>query len=148
MSLFHACRCALLHVIRNIVDQRNRTYSKSRNCRIIPTIDRPFPRCVATLMARMGQCFSTSTDTITVVPEETGIEFKDIEDVEIAAADQKYTFSDGVGRISSNVAKKVSTEVGRTLFILDKSISPKLMFLVSGPAYEPSLLVFLQEETN
>jgi hypothetical protein len=95
-------------------------------------------------MARMGQCFSTSTDTITVVPEETGIEFKDIEDVEIAAADQKYTFSDGVGRISSNVAKKVSTEAGRTLFILDKSISPKLLFL--EVQQEPSLLVFLQEK--
>ena len=60
-------------------------------------------------MARRGQCFSTSTDTITVVPEETGIEFADIQDVEITAADQTYTFSDGVGRISSNVAKKVST---------------------------------------
>jgi hypothetical protein len=59
-------------------------------------------------MARRGQCFSTSTETITVVPEETGIEFTDIEDVEIKAADQTYTFSDGVGRISMNVAKKVS----------------------------------------
>lgn len=58
-------------------------------------------------MARMGQCFSTSTDTIAVIPEETGIEFEDIEDVTIDADDQTYTFSDGVGRISLNVAKKV-----------------------------------------
>ena len=58
-------------------------------------------------MARMGQCFSTSTDTIAIVPKETGIEFQDIEDVEIFADDQTYTFSDGVGRISSNVAQKV-----------------------------------------
>ena len=61
-------------------------------------------------MARMGQCFSTSTDTIAVVPEETGIKFEDINDVEIVAVDQKYTFSDGVGRISSNLAKKVSVQ--------------------------------------
>ena len=70
----------------------------------------PFHRCVATLMARMGQCFSTSTDTIAVVQEETGIEFEDIDDVEIRGLDQTYTFSDGVGRISSNLAKKVSIE--------------------------------------
>ena len=68
-----------------------------------------FPRCVATLMARMGQCFSTSTDTIAVVPQETGIEFADIDDVETDAADQTYTFSDGVGCISPNVAQKVGT---------------------------------------
>ena len=46
-----------------------------------------------------------------VVPQETGIQFEDINDVEIDAADQKYTFSDGVGRISSNVAKKVSVHI-------------------------------------
>ena len=55
----------------------------------------------------MGQCFSTSTDTIAIIPEETGIQFEDIDDVTIDAADQTYTFSDGVGTISLNVAKKV-----------------------------------------
>lgn len=64
-------------------------------------------RCVATFMARMGQCFSTSTDTIAIIPEETGIQFEDIDDVTIDTADQTYTFSDGVGTISLNVAKKV-----------------------------------------
>ena len=58
-------------------------------------------------MARMGQCFSTSTNTVAVIPEETGIEYEEIEDVTIYADEQTYTFSDGVGRISSNTAKDV-----------------------------------------
>ena len=61
-------------------------------------------------MARMGQCFSTSTDTIAIIPEETGIEFEDIHDVTMDAVDQTYTFSDGVGRISLNVVRKVSVK--------------------------------------
>ena len=86
-------------------------------------------RCVATFMARMGQCFSTSTDTIAVVPEETGIEFEDIDDITTYANDQTYTFSDGVGRISQNVARKVNALLIQELTKFSKYFQRRCMIL-------------------
>ena len=63
-------------------------------------------------MARMGQCFSTSLDAVGfAVSEETF--YDDVDDVK--TDDQKYCFSDGVGRISEELAAEVCTlEQGRT----------------------------------
>lgn len=63
-------------------------------------------RCVASYMARMGQCFSTSMDTVGfAISEETF--YDDVHDVK--TDDQKYCFSDGIGRISEELAAEVCT---------------------------------------
>ena len=57
-------------------------------------------------MARMGQCFSTSIDTVGIeISQGTlhGVE----DDVKICTADQNYCFSDGVGRISRELVAEV-----------------------------------------
>lgn len=54
-------------------------------------------------MARIGQCFSTSVDT-------SGLETADNEmyvEEDILTADKKKCFSDGVGRISKELALEV-----------------------------------------
>ena len=55
-------------------------------------------------MARMGQCFSTSIDTY-------GLETADneifVEEGDIMTADEKYCFSDGIGRISKELTVEV-----------------------------------------
>lgn len=57
-------------------------------------------------MARMGQCFSTSMDTVGfAISEETF--YDDVQDVK--TDDQKYCFSDGIGRISEELAAEVCT---------------------------------------
>ena len=57
-------------------------------------------------MARMGQCFSTSMDTVGfAISEETF--YRDDDDVK--TDDQKYCFSDGIGRISEELAAEVCT---------------------------------------
>lgn len=57
-------------------------------------------------MARMGQCFSTSMDTVGfAISEETF--YYDVHDVK--TDDQKYCFSDGIGRISEELAAEVCT---------------------------------------
>ena len=61
-------------------------------------------RCVASYMARMGQCFSTSMDTVGFAISE-GTFYSDEDDVK--TDDQKYCFSDGVGRISEELAAEV-----------------------------------------
>ena len=55
-------------------------------------------------MARMGQCFSTSMDAVGFAISEGT--FHDDED-DIETDDQKYCFSDGVGRISEELALEV-----------------------------------------
>ena len=55
-------------------------------------------------MARMGQCFSTSIDTV-------GIEISQgtlhgVED-DVKTADENYCFSDGVGKISRELVAEV-----------------------------------------
>ena len=57
-------------------------------------------------MARMGQCFSTSMDTVGIgISQGTSHDVED--DVEIKIADQKYCFSDGIGRISQTLVAEV-----------------------------------------
>ena len=54
-------------------------------------------------MARMGQCFSTSVDS-------SGLETADNEihvEEDIMTADEEYCFSDGVGKISKELALEV-----------------------------------------
>lgn len=60
--------------------------------------------CVATFMARMGQCFSTSMDAVGIdVSEGTNWEM----DEDIETPNGSYCFSDGVGRISESLARQV-----------------------------------------
>ena len=55
-------------------------------------------------MARMGQCFSTSIDSVGIGISE-GIPSKKEDDVK--TDDKKYCFSDGIGRISKELAAEV-----------------------------------------
>ena len=61
-------------------------------------------RCVASYMARMGQCFSTSLDTVGFATSEDT--YHDEED-DVETPDRKYCFSDGVGKISEELASEV-----------------------------------------
>jgi RNA-dependent RNA polymerase len=67
-------------------------------------------RNVALCAARMGQCFSTSTPTLEVSRDEV----EDIPDV--ARVDPQtgimYNFSDGIGKISKELADKVTRKCG------------------------------------
>lgn len=67
--------------------------------------------CVATFMARMGQCFSTSMDAVGIdLSEGTDWEMDD----DIKTPDDSYCFSDGVGRISESLARQVRMWTQRT----------------------------------
>ena len=55
-------------------------------------------------MARMGQCFSTSLDAVGFATSEDT--YYDEED-DVETADRKYCFSDGVGKISEELAAEV-----------------------------------------
>ncbi|XVE81410.1 hypothetical protein DITRI_Ditri15bG0061200 [Diplodiscus trichospermus] len=61
---------------------------------------------VAKYAARLGQSFSSSTETLSVAQDEIDI----IPDVEIERGGIKYVFSDGIGKISANFAKKVAAK--------------------------------------
>ena len=61
-------------------------------------------RCVASYVARMGQCFSTSIDSVGIGISE-GIPSKKEDDVK--TDDKKYCFSDGIGRISKELVAEV-----------------------------------------
>ena len=74
-------------------------------------------RCVATYVSRMGQCFSSTKEAVTV-SIEVGCKVEEIPDVEVkydniyfecckSFRSGTYTFSDGVGKISRALAKKV-----------------------------------------
>ncbi|XP_020584591.1 probable RNA-dependent RNA polymerase 1 isoform X2 [Phalaenopsis equestris] len=60
---------------------------------------------VAKYAARLGQSFGSSTETLTVCRDE--VEF--IRDIENSAG---YNFSDGIGKISSEFAKRVAIKCG------------------------------------
>lgn len=74
-------------------------------------------RCVATYVSRMGQCFSSTKESVKVsIPE--GVLIKEIPDIEVKYENVKfeccgetrsgtYTFSDGVGQISEALSIKV-----------------------------------------
>ena len=75
-------------------------------------------RCVATYVSRMGQCFSSTKEAVTV-SIEAGCRVEQIPDVEEPynnvyfkccgnRRSGTYTFSDGVGKISRALARKVS----------------------------------------
>ena len=57
-------------------------------------------------MARMGQCFSTSMDAVGFAISE-GTYHDEEDDVELEMDDKKYCFSDGVGKISEELAAEV-----------------------------------------
>ncbi|KAL4196139.1 hypothetical protein AMTRI_Chr04g244530 [Amborella trichopoda] len=61
-------------------------------------------RNVAKCAARMGQSFGSSTETLNVKPEEV----ERISDIK----NGKYVFSDGIGKISLEFAKKVALKCG------------------------------------
>lgn len=74
-------------------------------------------RCVATYVSRMGQCFSSTKEAVTV-SIEVGCTVEEIPDVEVQYRNKyfqccdsvrsgTYTFSDGVGKISRALARKV-----------------------------------------
>ena len=60
-------------------------------------------KCVATYVARMGQCFSTSEESVKVTVEAGQVE----REIDIKSMDGKYCFSDGIGRVSLSLAIKV-----------------------------------------
>ncbi|KAG6545756.1 hypothetical protein Mapa_012717 [Marchantia paleacea] len=65
-------------------------------------------RNVAKCAARMGQCFSSSRKTLTVLP----LQLKKIQDIFVTTGDVKYCFSDGIGKISVDFARKVAATCG------------------------------------
>ena len=75
-------------------------------------------------MARLGQCFSTSLDTIGITLQE-GVRYREIDDVERNG----FCFSDGIGTISPVLASEV---IGHCSLIdcrvmnMTLKISPKL----------------------
>lgn len=60
--------------------------------------------------ARLGQSFGSSTETLSVARDEMEI----IPDIEVQHGEVKYVFSDGIGKISSDFAKKVAKCVFQT----------------------------------
>lgn len=63
-------------------------------------------RNVAKCAARMGQSFSCSTETLHVYEHEV----QNIPDICINRAGKRYTFSDGIGKISPSLAKRVAAK--------------------------------------
>ncbi|XWS64066.1 hypothetical protein CRYUN_Cryun06bG0155200 [Craigia yunnanensis] len=61
---------------------------------------------VAKYAARLGQSFSSSTETLSVAQDEINI----IPDVKIRRGGIEYVFSDGIGKISAKFAKKVAAK--------------------------------------
>ncbi|KAM7444491.1 hypothetical protein ABFA07_006888 [Porites harrisoni] len=67
-------------------------------------------KCVASYVARMGQCFSTSIDSVGIgISEGTLSEEED----DVKTVDQKYCFSDGIGRISKELAAEVVRKIAK-----------------------------------
>ena len=57
-------------------------------------------RCVATYVSRLGQCFTSTTATLTIEPDSLTM----VDDI----CNDKYCFTDGIGKISESLAKKVT----------------------------------------
>ncbi|KAL3751152.1 hypothetical protein ACJRO7_012034 [Eucalyptus globulus] len=68
-------------------------------------------RNVAKYAARLGQSFSSSTETLNVREDEV----ERIPDVEITRGGVKYVFSDGIGKISPQLALEVAKKCGLTI---------------------------------
>lgn len=69
-------------------------------------------RNVAKYAARLGQSFSSSRETLNVRSDEIEV----IPDVEIRSLETRYVFSDGIGKISAEFARKVAKKCGLTEF--------------------------------
>lgn len=78
-------------------------------------------RCVATYVSRMGQCFSSTKEAVTV-SIEAGCRVEEIADIEVkynnvyfkccdSLRSGTYTFTDGVGKISRTLARKVCDKI-------------------------------------
>ncbi|VFQ99176.1 unnamed protein product [Cuscuta campestris] len=65
-------------------------------------------RSVSKCAARMGQLFSTSTQTVEVQPQHVEV----IPDIEVTCDGVEYCFSDGIGKISHTFAKQVALSCG------------------------------------
>ncbi|KAG6764321.1 hypothetical protein POTOM_031786 [Populus tomentosa] len=65
-------------------------------------------RNVARYAARLGQSFSSSTETLSVSRHEIEI----IPDIEVSREGTRYLFSDGIGKISAEFARKVAVKCG------------------------------------
>ncbi|CAM6109767.1 unnamed protein product [Calypogeia fissa] len=65
-------------------------------------------RNVAKCAARMGQCFSSSTETRKVLP----LQVKRIKDINRKTGSVTYCFSDGIGKISEAFARDISSDCG------------------------------------
>ncbi|OWM90725.1 RNA-dependent RNA polymerase 1-like [Punica granatum] len=65
-------------------------------------------RNVAKYAARLGQSLSSSTETLSVEWYET----EEIPDIEVIRGNKHYIFSDGIGKISEDFAKKVAKKCG------------------------------------
>ncbi|KAK1416231.1 hypothetical protein QVD17_32020 [Tagetes erecta] len=63
---------------------------------------------VAKYAARLGQSFGSSKESLSVPQYEV----EEIPDIEIVRGGTKYVFSDGIGKISAEFAKKVSSKCG------------------------------------
>ncbi|XP_001631543.2 uncharacterized protein LOC5511133 isoform X2 [Nematostella vectensis] len=96
-------------------------------------------RCVGTYVSRMGQCFSTSLDTVGITVD--GIECLEKDDIQ--TEEKSYTFTDGIGGISSQLARKVTIKIGKDfipsafqiryagckgVLAVDKSLGEKQLF--------------------
>ncbi|XP_022882125.1 probable RNA-dependent RNA polymerase 1 [Olea europaea var. sylvestris] len=65
-------------------------------------------RNVAKYAARLGQSFGSSTETLSVGEDEIEI----IPDIEVARGGTNYVFSDGIGKISVDFARRVAIKCG------------------------------------
>ncbi|CAN0876581.1 RNA-dependent RNA polymerase 1 [Linum grandiflorum] len=61
---------------------------------------------VAKYAARLGQSFGSSTETLSVSKEDV----ENIPDIEVKTGGTKYIFSDGIGKISAQFAKRVAAK--------------------------------------
>ncbi|CAH2037641.1 unnamed protein product [Thlaspi arvense] len=69
-------------------------------------------RNVAKYAARLGQSFSSSRETLNVWKDEIEV----IPDVEVRCLETRYVFSDGIGKISAEFARRVAKKCGLTEF--------------------------------
>ncbi|XP_020188327.1 probable RNA-dependent RNA polymerase 2 [Aegilops tauschii subsp. strangulata] len=65
-------------------------------------------RSVSKCAARMGQLFSSSRQTVEILPRDV----EEIPDIEVTTDGTKHIFSDGIGKISEKFAKDVAYEIG------------------------------------
>ncbi|KAG8366464.1 hypothetical protein BUALT_Bualt17G0082700 [Buddleja alternifolia] len=70
-------------------------------------------RNVAKYAARLGQSFGSSTETLSVSEHE----IEKIADIEVVRGGTKYTFSDGIGKISADFAQRVAIKCGVKSYI-------------------------------